>query len=117
MSRCPEPVWRMSSIWVASSKASQPTFWLLHVATDTKKLHGFAMFRCLLLPQLKGKQLTILLERGLECMAVDRLELYHHRFNFMRRDAAPENAEETKADQTVLCALGKHFGMVQHVSS
>ena len=30
-------------------------------------------------------------------MAVDRLELYHHRFNLMRRDAAPENAEETKA--------------------
>ena len=29
-------------------------------------------------------------------MAVDRLDLYHHRFNLMRRDAAPENEEETK---------------------
>lgn len=42
---------------------------------------------------------------GLECMAVDRLELYHHRFNLMRRDAAPENAEETKAKQSILDAV------------
>jgi len=42
---------------------------------------------------------------GLECMAVDRLDLYHHRFNLMRRDAAPENEEETKAKQLILDAV------------
>ena len=43
---------------------------------------------------------------GLECMAVDGLDLdFYHRFVLIRRDASPENDEETQAKKKIVDAV------------